>query len=306
MHEAMSTNSGESGFCRYCSHSMNEHTKKALSKCKKCKARFLICQAAWHDKGSGWRLCEVPCACGRKYYPSTAKGARPLHESEFGENHPQFKAPCDADESGDQSNDYTTEFSSSYGQTADYNYDEQVPVSRDAFHQDYQSFGGDSQTQWTNTQQWEQGPVASDEAYVETTQRAEGPRDHWTLEQSQGSHQATTTTAGPSTSHRRTSSADSEDPLQWDTQRYEEETMTEAMANLDVHEHDVELPIAKISAYYTTSGKVRFDTPSGTQVDTSRDDWVKTDEGYKWKSTRYGYVFFTSKISDQKRKKKNK
>ncbi|KAF5017568.1 hypothetical protein F66182_10491 [Fusarium sp. NRRL 66182] len=74
------------------------HTKASLSKCKKCKKRILVCQASQHAEGSGWRLCDVPCGCGPKYYPSTAKTAEPLETTEYASSHPQYESPPPPDE----------------------------------------------------------------------------------------------------------------------------------------------------------------------------------------------------------------
>ncbi|TAQ86820.1 hypothetical protein B7494_g4841 [Chlorociboria aeruginascens] len=52
-----------------------------------------ICQVATHGDGyiTGWRICFVPCSCGKKYYPEKAKPAVPLAPSENKESHPVYR-----------------------------------------------------------------------------------------------------------------------------------------------------------------------------------------------------------------------
>ncbi|KJZ68299.1 hypothetical protein HIM_12307 [Hirsutella minnesotensis 3608] len=78
----MSTNSGEDGWCPYCGHGMSVHAGEWESKCRNCEQRFIICQER-HAKGSGWRICHMPCGCGKKYYPDKAKAAKPLKSGEY-------------------------------------------------------------------------------------------------------------------------------------------------------------------------------------------------------------------------------
>ncbi|KAG9249989.1 uncharacterized protein F5Z01DRAFT_640709 [Emericellopsis atlantica] len=105
----MSTSTGEEGFCIYCGHAMDGHTKANHSKCKRCKKRVLVCQATVHDSVAGWRICHVPCRCGEKHFPSTAKAARHLEPTEFASSHPDYQSP---EEAGDPEASYeqTTTF----------------------------------------------------------------------------------------------------------------------------------------------------------------------------------------------------
>lgn len=61
---------------------MNGHAAERDSACKKCKAQFIICQEM-HQSGSGWKICLIPCSCGKKHYPDKAKQAKPLNEADY-------------------------------------------------------------------------------------------------------------------------------------------------------------------------------------------------------------------------------
>ncbi|KAH7302996.1 hypothetical protein B0I35DRAFT_447498 [Stachybotrys elegans] len=90
----MSTSSGREGSCSFCGHWMNEHAREEDSNCKKCKKLFSICQAGRHGpRGDrrGWRICDIPCSCGSKYYPDKAKAAKPLAADE----HKSYQPPAE-------------------------------------------------------------------------------------------------------------------------------------------------------------------------------------------------------------------
>lgn len=78
----------------------NEHAKERDSKCKNCKKGFEICQAGIHGRSRGWKLCFVPCGCGKKYYPDKAKSAVPLEPHEYVPGHPGYR-PLTPDEDED-------------------------------------------------------------------------------------------------------------------------------------------------------------------------------------------------------------
>jgi hypothetical protein len=96
----MSTSSGREGFCTRCGHANNEHARQRESKCKKCKKGFEICQAGVHFRSLGWKLCFIPCGCGKKYYPDKAKSAVPLEPHEYVPDHPGYR-PLYLDEDED-------------------------------------------------------------------------------------------------------------------------------------------------------------------------------------------------------------
>lgn len=94
----MSTSTGEKGWCSYCPHSLDQHTKAKSSKCKKCRKRFLICQCGLHGherddrvNSAGWRICYRPCSCGKQYYPDTASAATELEPWEYILDHEAYR-----------------------------------------------------------------------------------------------------------------------------------------------------------------------------------------------------------------------
>jgi hypothetical protein len=94
----MSANSNETGSCKFCGHFMSAHTKAASSKCKKCGKRIIICQATIHNETRGWKICDVPCGCGHKYFPAYARGATPLEPDNFASTHPLYVQPSFSDD----------------------------------------------------------------------------------------------------------------------------------------------------------------------------------------------------------------
>jgi len=96
----MSTSSGREGFCTRCGHANNEHAHQRDSKCKKCKKGFEICQAGIHIRSHGWKLCFIPCRCGKKYYPDKARAAVSLEPHEYVPGHPGYR-PLNPDEDED-------------------------------------------------------------------------------------------------------------------------------------------------------------------------------------------------------------
>jgi hypothetical protein len=91
----MSTSSGrdERKFCTRCDHTLNEHARERDSKCKKCKKIFEICQTGLHgiEKSGAWKLCFIPCSCGKDYWPDLAKAAKPLEPHEYKIGHPGYR-----------------------------------------------------------------------------------------------------------------------------------------------------------------------------------------------------------------------
>ncbi|KAK5632461.1 hypothetical protein RRF57_008175 [Xylaria bambusicola] len=91
----MSTSSKRKGECPRCGHQMNEHAASKESKCKKCKQCFDICQCGYHgiegEDPGGWRICYIPCNCGKKYYPDKAKAARDLQPHEYRPEHDGYR-----------------------------------------------------------------------------------------------------------------------------------------------------------------------------------------------------------------------
>ncbi|KAH9204585.1 hypothetical protein DL95DRAFT_418146 [Leptodontidium sp. 2 PMI_412] len=87
----MSTNSSREGDCERCGHFMNEHARVRESKCKKCKKAFEICKAHIYGSDGGWRICFIPCSCGKEYYPDKAKAAVPLAPHEYKREHQGFR-----------------------------------------------------------------------------------------------------------------------------------------------------------------------------------------------------------------------
>ncbi|KAK0103666.1 hypothetical protein ONS95_005677 [Cadophora gregata] len=83
---------------------MNEHARKRDSKCTKCGKFFEICQTSLHGDGSSraWRLCFIPCYCGREFYPDRAQAAIPLADHEYKPDHPAYRALDDEYEDEDE------------------------------------------------------------------------------------------------------------------------------------------------------------------------------------------------------------
>jgi hypothetical protein len=82
------------------------------------------------------------------------------------------------------------------------------------------------------------------------------------------------------------------DPLQWGEERYKEETDTveSRLASLGIGNNAAETEVVKVSARYTTDGKVRLTLPSGEPVQTARENWVATEEGYEYEVEWWYYV----------------
>jgi len=85
----MSTSSGREKRCGPCGHFLDGHAHARDSKCKKCKKIFDICQVLTHR---GWRICFIPCSCGKEYYPDKARAAVPLASHEYDPSHPGYRA----------------------------------------------------------------------------------------------------------------------------------------------------------------------------------------------------------------------
>lgn len=223
----MSTSSGEAGYCTFCGHLMNEHTKASRSKCKKCKKRFIVCQAPLHES-AGWRICDIPCGCGSKHYPSSAKEARPLKPTEYATSHPQYESP-----SGSMDLSYV--------------------ASR--------------------------GDVPLDEEAEQ----------------------------GQSSSHTRTASADSVDPLQWDQERYTAETLASAMSGLTVESASYQrFERVPVSARFgknndTIVFKPQSGAMEGYKVESVATCWAEVEDGYIFASEQYGCEFFAKEIKRRKK-----
>jgi hypothetical protein len=101
----MTTSSGREGFCERCGHALNEHAPKIDSRCKKCKRYFEICQQDHLE--SGYKLCYIPCSCGKIYYPDKAKSAKPLKPHEYLEGHPGYRPPEDDEEEDDKKDEFS-------------------------------------------------------------------------------------------------------------------------------------------------------------------------------------------------------
>ncbi|KPM38407.1 hypothetical protein AK830_g8148 [Neonectria ditissima] len=306
----MSTSSGEPGFCKYCGHFMNEHTKASLSKCKRCKKHIYVCQVGIHATGGGWKICHVPCGCGQKHYPSTAKPARPLEPADYASTHPEYESPP-------------------------------LPDSKPTYSELFKSgdylgfYGNDGEVVWTTQSSWWPTTTLYKGANVSCFQFDDESTGSsyftWTLdvedslgatepnqsERSLGKKTAHTASSGrkPSASHGRTLSAESIDPLQWDQERFEEETMASAMTGLTVGEGssqrveeslDQRAGTLPVSAQLNEKGMVSFRLKSegkhGKKMVSTRDKWVATTGGYIFESKLEGCTFFASEIKAAKKK----
>lgn len=94
----MSTSTREKGDCPRCGHGLSGHTAAKYSRCRKCGQRIVVCQAGSHGlvhmdmvDATGWRICYVPCYCGKDYYPDTARAAIQLQPWEYKSDHPAYR-----------------------------------------------------------------------------------------------------------------------------------------------------------------------------------------------------------------------
>lgn len=293
----MSTNSGESGFCKFCGHPMNEHTKATLSKCTKCKKRMHVCQSGVHARGDGWRLCDVACGCGSRYYPSVAKQARPLAPSEYASTHPLYEPPSDVEDEDEDEDDESSIGIPTY-----------VKLAKNG---DYLEFvGHDGELISTFREHWQQTRISSQE----------GDIDVWRMEDETGYSYFTRTLdvddskdkrsrgkrvahAPQSTSHGRTLSEESIDPLQWSEEQLEANTLTSAMEELTVGSGSSQKRVHGTARLSTSrKGTVVFEAASdGQKVYSLNTSWVKVKGGFIFESKKHRCTFFTKEIKKPKK-----
>lgn len=323
----MSTNSGESGYCLYCGHTMNEHTRASDSKCKKCKKRFYVCQATIHANSAGWRVCWVPCGCGQKYYPSTAKAARPLNSSEYASTHPQYESPDYTDYDVDTSQESIVASLATATSTAPAS--EPTYVSLFRSNDNFGFYGHNEEPIWTRqsdwfaTTKWYEGAYApcfqfDDEStglsyFTWSLDVAEPSKSNRSKSHGKKPAHASTSKGASSRSHRHTHSAESIDPLQWDPERLEAETLTSGMAGLSVGEgssrqlgDDLDQPPKVVPVFAQPSekhkGMVQFKpTSGGKKQNTPKENFVKTEGGYVFDSRAEGCIFFAKEIKPAKK-----
>ncbi|KAI1249782.1 hypothetical protein MGN70_009396 [Eutypa lata] len=324
----MSTSSGEIGFCRYCGHPLDGHTKASHSKCKQCKKRIFVCQAGQHQEGGGWRICHVPCGCGRRYYPSTAAAARPLEPSEYASSHPDYESPTIPEatspthaaipdlEARDNSTVFTNE--PTYAETFNDGY-------RLGFYDHNGGVIWTTQNDWRSTTTRYEGASAPcfqfDDANTGcsyfTWKLGEDDRQGTTepdrSEQSHGDMYLPRTEGQSSAAHARSLSEES-DPLQWDQKRIEAETIASAMSGLTVgggrDSQQSEGPsqsrrTVPVSAHLNHKGMVAFTVKagedSGKKLVSPLNKWVPVDGGYIFDSISAGCTFFAKEIKPAKK-----
>ncbi|GKU13941.1 unnamed protein product, partial [Fusarium langsethiae] len=230
----MSTNSGEDGFCKFCGHLMNVHTRASSSKCTKCKKRFHVCQALVHNEGKGWRLCDVPCGCGSKYYPSTAKQARPLAPTEYASSHPQYESPPE-----DEDRTFVSHSSPKASSTLTGN-PTYVDVTNNGHY--LQFYGHDGELITTVREHWQQTRIDYQGVKVGAWQTVDDMGFSyftWTLDahdsQDAGAEaEQSERSLGKKVAHARTLSTESIDPLQWNEEQLEANAVASTMAGLTI------------------------------------------------------------------------
>ncbi|KAH7201225.1 hypothetical protein DER44DRAFT_438403 [Fusarium oxysporum] len=290
----MSTNSGESGFCRYCDHSMNEHANKKSSQCKKCKKRFYICQIN-HMSGFGRKICNIPCGCGPKHYPDKAKSAQPLERVDYGPRHPQYESPPD-ESTWYEANPSTSETPAS------------GPVLVEATKEgDLYKFTYDNKEITSYLSHWQSGDVDY-----------QGKRDTYWMLKCEGilfiawtlptnDQQVSQRSHGKQAaySHGRTAS-NSTDPLQWDDERIEVETqMASKMAELDLKgggSNQVQDDRVRVYPRYYEEDMVEFKS-NGKLITSMEASWKEVEDGHEFRSKTYGCTFFATEIKPPKTKK---
>ncbi|RSM08835.1 hypothetical protein CDV31_007974 [Fusarium ambrosium] len=298
----MSTNSGESGFCKFCGHPMNGHTKSSLSKCKNCKKRMHVCQVGVHAEGDGWIICDVACGCGPRYYPSVAKQARPLAPSEYASSHPLYEPPPDGEDEDEDEDDETSIGSPSY-----------VTLAKNG---DYlQFFGHGGELISTFREHWQQTTIScqggdvdawrmeddTGQSYFTWTLDVDDNKDDARTGQSERSLGKQVAHAPQSTSHGRTLSAESIDPLQWSEEQLEANTLTPAMEELTIGGGSSQKRVHG-TARLSSKGTVVFKAASdGKKVNTARASWVKVKGGFIFESNMHRCTFFTKEITPPKK-----
>ncbi|KAF5963516.1 hypothetical protein FBULB1_13342 [Fusarium bulbicola] len=273
----MSTSTGESGWCLYCGHPLNEHTKERHSRCQKCNKRLLICQVQ-HGTG-GYSICDVPCGCGKKHYPSAAKEAHELEESEYASTHPQYKPP----ESPEP--DYVrVKPKMDGGQLKFTHKNKQISSYHDNWDYGLMMVDGKKDTWWM----LDMGSIVYYAWDLPSTETVPSK-----------------TVAQPS--HERTDSG-STDPLSWDQERLEANTqMTSMMGSLNLQgggSSQAEDNMVRVTARYYKTDKVEF-MYNGEMVKSMATSWVRVHDGggYKFESNKYGRTFFATEIKPLAKRK---
>ncbi|KAM0361040.1 hypothetical protein ACHAO7_012051 [Fusarium culmorum] len=302
----MSTNSGEDGFCKFCGHLMNVHTKASSSKCTnlKCKKRFLVCQAGVHNGGGGWRLCDVPCGCGPTYYPSTAKQAYPLAPIEYASSHPLYESPSPEGEDNTFASHSSPEASSTSTNNPAY-----VDVTNNGHY--FQFYGHDGGLITTVREHWQQTRVDYQGVKVEAWQMNDDDTGlsyfTWTLDvpDSQGAHEEQSERSlgkqvaqmPQPTSHGRTLSEESIDPLQWNEEQLKANSVASRMAGLTIGGSSSSRDLVHGSARLDKKGRVCFKPEAGgEEVKSLRNSWVEAEDGFIFESKTHGCKFFTKQI----------
>ncbi|SPJ80261.1 uncharacterized protein FTOL_08653 [Fusarium torulosum] len=275
----MSASSGESGFCIYCGHFLNEHTKPSRSLCKNraCKKRFLICQAPVHNT-TGWRICDIPCGCGSAYYPDNANAARPLEPAEYASTHPLSESPSSGGEAAPASDPIFVELWENNG---------------------YWEFGhngmiiSSSRKDWKPSRQFYEGRFWDCWRWNDYAT--------WVLpsqsQQSTGKRVAYT--------HGRNVSS-STDPVTWTEERLAAETqMTSGMAGLALeggssYQAQDENVYVSARLYKKDNSMVEF-KHNGQVIKSKITSWATVDDGFVFKSSTYGCTFFTEVIKPAKK-----
>ncbi|KAG5786777.1 hypothetical protein H9Q69_014147 [Fusarium xylarioides] len=285
---------------------MNEHTKASLSKCKECKKRILVCQARQHAEGGGWRICDVPCGCGPRYYPSTAKEAQPLETTEYVSSHPQYESPPPDDEDTSYEapiSHYAPDASATPAEGPTF-----VELIKNGDYLQFYNHRGEVIS--TFREHWQQKSIPHEGVNVLAWQVDYDGYSYltWTLDvgdsqeqQSERSRGKRAANASQSASHGRTLSAESIDPLQWDQSRIDEETVTSGMAGLSVQgESSHQAKRTHVSARLGGKDTVVFKN-DGKKVTSLRESWVEVEGGFIFESKKYGCTFFAKEIKRAKK-----
>jgi hypothetical protein len=306
----MSTSTGEEGFCVFCGHLMSAHTDAKHSKCTKCKNRILVCQANNHAGRTGWRICDVSCGCGSKYYPSTAKEAYPLYSDEYASSHPLYESPPEGEDNtfDSYSSPQASSMSASnpayvdvtktgqYFQFIDYDANPMYST-RDNWQQTLVDYKGVKTPAWQMTDStglsyftWSLDVPDSQEGYAEQSERSRGKQ--------------------VACSHGRTLSEESIDQLQWDEAQLEANSVASAMAGLTLGgsssrqaESSGSQDRVLVSARLDSKGRVVFKRKDGgDEMKSSRECWDKEKGGgYVFESRKFGCTFFTKEIKQAKK-----
>lgn len=294
----MSTSSGEAGFCEFCGHPMNVHTSPRFSKCEKCKKRFHVCQAGVHEEGGGWRRCDVPCGCGSRYYPSTAQEAYPLAPTEYASTHPQYESPPEEETSPTYVNLIRN---GEYLQFYDHE-NELVSTVRGHWQQTSVLYEGENVEAWQMVDD-------TGYSYFTWTLDVEDARGAGATQSERSLGKQAAHVHESSSSHRRTPSAESIDPLQWSDEQFEANTLTPAMARLAVggsssHQAQDLGPRERVlgSARLSSKGTVVFKPEGGGEkVNSLRKSWVKVKGGFVFESKLHDCTYFTKEIKPAKK-----